>query len=134
MRRKDHPLYETWKSMRQRCSNPNHRFYKYYGGKGIVVEKAWDDFERFCADVGERPEGYTLDRLKNTNNYGPGKTQWATKQNQNRKRTCCRYIEVEGEKLALSEVAERAGVNPSTFRGRLNRGMSAEAAGMDSSQ
>lgn len=36
-----HPLYQTWKSMMNRCYNSSNKNYQYYGGKGIKVCKRW---------------------------------------------------------------------------------------------
>ncbi len=69
-RKEDHPLYSTWKSMKSRCYNPNRRDYRYYGGRGIGVCDSWiKSFERFVEDMGERPEGHTLDREDNDKGY-----------------------------------------------------------------
>lgn len=40
---KDHPIYNVWKSMRQRCNNYNNENYQRYGGRGIRVDSKWDD-------------------------------------------------------------------------------------------
>ncbi len=67
--------YWSWCAMRRRCrdlNNPN------YGGRGITVCDRWSDFDLFCEDMGERPEGTTLDRIKTNLNYTPDNCQWAT--------------------------------------------------------
>ena len=64
--------YQTWKNVLQRCTNPRHSGYRAYGGAGIGVDPSWLIFENFLADMGERPAGYTLDRLDNTRGYVPG--------------------------------------------------------------
>lgn len=64
-----------------RCGNPNYREYRYYGGRGIRVCDRWKGvlgFERFLADMGERPVGQTLDRKDVDGNYEPGNCRWAT--------------------------------------------------------
>lgn len=73
-----HELYRTWKGMRERCSNPNHKDWKHYGDKGISVDVEWDDFERFVLDMGERPYKHTLDRIDGDKNYSKDNCRWAT--------------------------------------------------------
>lgn len=84
------PTYISWMSMRARCGNPKHRDWKHYGGRGITVCDRWrDNFEAFLADMGERPQGRTLDRIDNAGNYEPANCRWATavEQRHNRRDT-----------------------------------------------
>src|ERR1035437_9159863 len=81
-----HPTteYRIWSNMNNRCRNPNHGKYKYYGGRGIRVCARWRQFELFLDDVGPRPSmKYTLDRFPNRDgDYEPGNVRWATKKEQ----------------------------------------------------
>lgn len=74
--------YATWEAMIQRCKNPNSSNYKNYGGRGIDVCEDWLQFEKFYEDMGDRPEGYSIDRIDNTKSYSKNNCRWATKQQQ----------------------------------------------------
>jgi hypothetical protein len=78
------PTYYVWAAMVQRCTNPANKEWDRYGGRGITVCSRWRDFRNFLADMGEQPEGLTLDRIDNDGGYGPGNCQWATTSEQQR--------------------------------------------------
>lgn len=82
--------FNTWTSMKQRCSNPKNPRYNSYGGRGIKVCSRWQNsFEAFIADMGPKPTPkHSLDRIDNDGNYEPSNCRWATNQEQcNNKRT-----------------------------------------------
>jgi hypothetical protein len=76
--------YTIWCSMLTRCSNPNHKNYRHYGGRGITVCESWQNsFEAFYNDMGDPPENLTLDRIDNEKGYSKDNCRWATWEEQN---------------------------------------------------
>lgn len=78
------PLYQIWAGMKRRCNNPNTKDFVNYGGRGISVCQRWSEsFLSFLEDMGERPEGMSIDRYPDVNgNYEPGNCRWATPRQQ----------------------------------------------------
>ena len=83
------PTYRTWASMIQRCMNPARANFPRYGGRGISVCMRWWLFANFLADMGERPEGCSLDRINNDDGYYLDNCRWATAQQQRANQRAC---------------------------------------------
>ena len=118
------PTYITWDKMKTRCNNPNHERYKDYGGKGIKVCVRWNSFVNFLKDMGERPEGKTLDRIDTTKGYSKSNCRWATIKQQMRNRNNTLMFTYEGKTKPLKEWAEEIGSPYMTLYNRIARGWS----------
>lgn len=121
------PTYRSWVAMTSRCNNPYNAHYYYYGGRGVTVCPEWGSFETFLADMGERPEGTSLDRIGDALLYSKDTCRWATSKEQQENRRVTLYVEYKGEIITLMEAAELTGILPVTLRQRLNKGMAGAA-------
>lgn len=73
------PTYISWTAMKNRCTNKNTPAYDRYGGDGVTVCGRWlESFQNFLQDMGERPEGMTLNRIGGSKLYSRETCEWAT--------------------------------------------------------
>lgn len=114
------PTYRSWLKMRERCLDESNIGFALYKGKGITVCERWrDSFENFLADMGERPEGASLDRIDSSGPYTPDNCRWASATTQSRNRELCRGVfEFDGEEHTLSSVAKKLGIAWKTAKRR----------------
>lgn len=118
-------LYRSWGGMRQRVYNPNSPDYHNYGGRGISICSKCDNFMSFKEDMGDRPQGKTLDRINNDGDYTPDNCQWSTpiEQARNRKNN----FKFNNE-TATAVSTRLGGKDRHTIRKRLEMGWSIEKA------
>lgn len=114
--------YDTWRSMVDRCTNKNHRYYHRYGGRGITVCDEWLTFENFFTDMGNPPDGLSLDRIDNDGGYSKANCRWASKYEQATNRSRTIYVVVDGVKMPLASVCKERGISYSTARTRIYKG------------
>lgn len=124
------PAHRAWVSMRSRCHNPqNHPNWENYGGRGISVCERWNSFENFLADMGERPNGTSIDRIDVNGIYEPGNCRWATAREQANNRRDARRLTFQGRTMSCAEWARELGMTRSKLHIRLFRlGWSVERA------
>lgn len=120
-------LYYIWGNMRRRCNSDASKSFANYGGRGIKVCSAWNEFgafEKWALESGYAPE-LTLERVNNDGNYCPENCTWATRASQNRNRRNNRGP--EPGVIWLDQARER-GLSASAFWTRVRRGWSPQAA------
>jgi len=113
------PTYQSWHAMKSRCCSPADQAFEQYGGRGITVCEKWMRFEGFLGDMGERPEGTSLDRIDNDGNYEPGNCRWATPSEQQRNTRQNLMLTFDGATLCVAEWADRIGMNSNTLWSRI---------------
>lgn len=136
------PAYAVWSGIKQRCLNPGHTNFPYYGGRGVRICRRWrDSFESFEADVGPRPSPqHSLDRADNDGHYSCGRCpecrandwptncRWATRAEQMANTRAAVRVTFRGETFCVEEWATRTGIRGRTIGGRLRRGLSPREA------
>lgn len=127
---REHYLYSTYCGMKQRCYDVNFFKYNNYGGRGITVCDEWlgrEGFETFLKDMGDRPKGYTLDRIDNDKGYSPKNCKWSSlkeQANNKRKNFTFRGVSYRG----LAGLAKAYNIIPQTLHWRVNNGWDLEKA------
>jgi hypothetical protein len=119
------PTYRRWYGMLYRCRDEDN---PYYGGAGVTVDPRWEVFENFLADMGERPDGLTLERRDRGLPYGPGNCEWADWSTQNNNRSINRVVTLDGRTQTLTQWAAELGVPWTVVFNRVSAGWSVEEA------
>jgi hypothetical protein len=118
------PEFHAWTNMRERCSNPRHQLYRWYGARGITVEPAWDrpgtGYQAFLDHVGRRPSPeLSLERIDNSRGYIIGNVAWKNRHAQNRNRRSSHWIEAFGLRKILSDWARDLNISPAKLSAAL---------------
>ncbi len=111
-----------WRKMLERCNSPSCESFDRYGGRGIKVCDRWLEFSNFYVDMGDPPDGHSIDRMNNDLGYSPENCRWATTTEQSMNRRCVLRIESGGETLTVREWAERFGLKSATIKHRIAAG------------
>lgn len=123
------PTYITWRNIKSRCLNPQNSDYKNYGARGIVVCNRWlENFENFLADMGEKPENCSIERINVNGDYNRENCKWATRHEQDRNLRRNVYLSFNGKEQCITDWAKEVGLNRHVLRYRIKAGWSVEDA------
>lgn len=120
------PEYNTWASIKGRCTCVTNKKYKNYGGRGVQICDRWkNSFENFLQDMGRRPLGCnSIDRINNNGNYSPDNCRWATNNQQSNNKTTSVFMEHNGEVLTASQWSLKLGLKYSIIQQANKKGKS----------
>jgi hypothetical protein len=133
----DTRFYKIWCGIKVRINNENSHAYDDYGGRGITISPSWLTYENFkidmfqsyqehCTEFGEHHT--TIDRVNTNLGYDKGNCKWSTQKEQNNNRRDNIKVTYMGVTYSRQEAAIKFGINPWTFRDRLERGWDVERA------
>lgn len=110
------PTYYSWANMLNRCHCGKFKAYI-----GVVACERWLSFENFLEDMGERPQGKTLNRIDTHGNYEPSNCNWATRFEQQANLKTNRLITFNGKTLHLRAWARELGMSYGTLHRRIEK-------------
>lgn len=127
------PAWRSWNSMTDRCYSPSSSAYYKYGAEGITICDRWrgsNGFNNFIADMGERPEGHSIDRIDGSKGYFPENCRWADAYQQSNNQKSNVKVTYKGRVYNVSQLMRKFGVytKAGTYYGRLSRGWDVEMA------
>ena len=124
-------LFRIWAGMVSRCTNPNHKKYGLWGGRGILLCKEWrEDFVNFynwSMNNGYK-DNLSIDRIDVNGNYEPNNCRWATAKQQARNARTNVNLTYKEETHCVSEWSEITGIKSGTIFYRIRHGWSVEDA------
>lgn len=113
--------YRSWTAMHQRCKVDPHYV-------GIEICDRWNSFENFYEDMGDRPNGYTIERTNNAKGYTPTNCIWADQFTQTQNSANAVKVTIAGETHTINEWCRIKGIGYHVVKQRRQRGMSLEDA------
>lgn len=98
-------LYRIWVGIKDRCLNPNSKYWDRYGGRGISVCEEWKVFSKFYdwAISNGYQEHLTIDRINNDGWYSPQNCRWATYSEQENNRSNNVHVTIDGATHTVAE-------------------------------
>jgi hypothetical protein len=122
------PMYFRWRNLLNRCYWRKGKSFKDYGGRGIDVCDRWrfgeagiHPFQCFLDDMGECPNGMSIDRINNDLGYSKSNCTWSTIEQQIRNRRNTVLVDINGEKMTLREYCLIVGLNHRTLSNKMSK-------------
>lgn len=115
------PEYNSFNNAKNRCNNPNDKYYSDYGNRGI--EFRFNSFEEFLAEIGEKPkpkELYSVERINNEGHYESGNIKWALANEQSRNKRMNHNVTFNSKTQCLTDWAKDLKINVLTLFSRIN--------------
>lgn len=122
--KRDTKLYGVWKSMKERCENPNCKSFKIYGAEGKKVCDEWlHDFQAFYnwAMANGYEEGLTIERIDGAKGYSPDNCKLATRIEQMNNIRNNKYLTYNGRTQTRAQWAREMNINYNTLIFRLDK-------------
>ena len=120
-------IYCIWQAMKARCLNKNYKDYKDYGRRGITICPEWLSeigFENFYRDMGDRPEGKTLDRIKNNLGYCKSNCRWSTRIEQMNNTRRNRFLTYNNKTQTIAQWSRELKIDVGIIYYKLKKGQS----------
>lgn len=115
--------YRSWRSMLDRCENPNVKEFPFYGGRGITVCERWHNFPNFLQDMGPKPtRKHSIDRTNNSLGYYGENCKWVNASTQARNRRSNINVLINGKTMCLLDACNHLGLKYFTVSARIRRG------------
>lgn len=124
-------LKSIFHNMKTRCYNPNSKFYKWYGAKGITICNEWLEsynvFEKWAIENGYS-DSLTIDRIDSEKGYEPSNCRWVTRQEQANNRNSNHLISFNNEQHSIADWAKITGISHTALKQRIAAGWTIEEA------
>lgn len=115
--------YSSWVAMKDRCLNKLSKDYPQYGAIGITIYQEWiDSFKSFFAYMGKKENGQSIDRIDNLKGYFPDNVRWANRIQQQRNKNNSLWIDWNGKKTHINEIAKELNISRGAAHLRYKRG------------
>ncbi len=117
------PTYGSYNAMIGRCKYSHLDNYRYYKGAGVEVCERWQEsFENFLSDMGERPEGCSIDRIDGTKGYFKENCRWASIDVQADNKANITQLTYQGVTQSIRKWSEVSDLSYDVIRCRYNAG------------